>query len=368
MPDYDAIVIGAGIAGATAAYHLGEAGCRVLVLEKASLPRYKACAGGVPKSVLASFPFSLASVIEREISCVRFALRGDDEVEHPLGGKPVAMVMRAKLDFAVAQQAKATIHDATSVVGLEEEDTRVTVSTSRGDRFAGRYVVGADGAHSIVSKSIWPRRQRHSGIALEAEVPVDNALLSRYKDTALFELGSIRDGYDWIFPKMDRLSVGIGSFGESRPNLAKTLRREMSKWGIELDGVRIHGHPLPVYTSHERLHSRRCLLVGDAGNLMDPLLGEGIRHAVHSGRLAAQAIISDALPGYSVRVRAEIGRSLRVAHWMARLFYRFTEPCYRRGIKDKRFVLAFVGMFAGEYGYPGLIRRFATNVSPRMMG
>jgi flavin-dependent dehydrogenase len=99
---------------------------------------------------------------------------------------------------------------------------------------------------------------------------------------------------------------------------------------------------------------------------MDPLLGEGIRHAAQSGRLAAQAIVTDTLSGYSEKVRAGIGRSLRTARWMARLFYRFTEPCYRWGIEDKRFVLAFVGMFAGEYGYPGLIRRFAAQVAPKM--
>jgi flavin-dependent dehydrogenase len=42
MPDlYDAIIVGAGPGGATAAYFLGEAGKRVLVLEKETLPRYK---------------------------------------------------------------------------------------------------------------------------------------------------------------------------------------------------------------------------------------------------------------------------------------------------------------------------------------
>ncbi len=56
MAEYDAIIIGAGPAGATAAFWLGEAGKRALVLEKERLPRYKPCGGGVPRAVLTSFP------------------------------------------------------------------------------------------------------------------------------------------------------------------------------------------------------------------------------------------------------------------------------------------------------------------------
>ena len=54
--DYDVVVVGAGPAGASAAYWLGEAGQRVLVLERAGLPRYKACGGGVPTVVFNRFP------------------------------------------------------------------------------------------------------------------------------------------------------------------------------------------------------------------------------------------------------------------------------------------------------------------------
>ena len=62
--DHDVIVIGAGIGGAAAAYYLGEAGYRVLVLERERLPRYKPCGGGVPSSVFRYFPFPLDEAIE----------------------------------------------------------------------------------------------------------------------------------------------------------------------------------------------------------------------------------------------------------------------------------------------------------------
>ena len=62
--DHDVIVIGAGIGGAAAAYYLGEAGYRVLVLERERLPRYKPCGGGVPGSVFRYFPVPLDEAIE----------------------------------------------------------------------------------------------------------------------------------------------------------------------------------------------------------------------------------------------------------------------------------------------------------------
>jgi flavin-dependent dehydrogenase len=65
--DYDVIVVGAGISGAAAAYYLGEAGYRVLILERERLPRYKPCGGGVPSSIFSYFPFPLEEAIEERV-------------------------------------------------------------------------------------------------------------------------------------------------------------------------------------------------------------------------------------------------------------------------------------------------------------
>ena len=48
---FDCIVVGAGPAGGTAAYHLAKRGRSVLVLEREALPRYKACSGGVSPAI-----------------------------------------------------------------------------------------------------------------------------------------------------------------------------------------------------------------------------------------------------------------------------------------------------------------------------
>jgi flavin-dependent dehydrogenase len=58
------IVVGVGPGGATAAYYLGEAGCRVLVLEEEVFPCYKACGGATSAKLLEEFPFNFQPVIE----------------------------------------------------------------------------------------------------------------------------------------------------------------------------------------------------------------------------------------------------------------------------------------------------------------
>ena len=55
--DADVIVAGAGPAGATAAARLAEAGVRVLLIERATLPRNKPCGGGLSARVLTRFPW-----------------------------------------------------------------------------------------------------------------------------------------------------------------------------------------------------------------------------------------------------------------------------------------------------------------------
>ena len=70
---YDVIIVGGGPAGGTAAYFLGRAGRRVLVLEKELLPRYKACGGGISAHVLEQFSFSFEAVIESKVKAISYA-------------------------------------------------------------------------------------------------------------------------------------------------------------------------------------------------------------------------------------------------------------------------------------------------------
>jgi flavin-dependent dehydrogenase len=105
--DYDVIVVGAGAGGAASACFLTQARLRVLVLEKASLPRYKACGGAIPRPILERFPFHVGALVRAEPTQVRFTYPGLPAVDVPLPDKPVAMVMRSEFDAFLLERSQA---------------------------------------------------------------------------------------------------------------------------------------------------------------------------------------------------------------------------------------------------------------------
>ncbi len=349
--DYDTIVVGAGIGGAATAYFLTQAGQRVLVVERERLPRYKTCGGGVPKSVFQPFPFDFSAVVENEVEAVQIAYGGLDHFVVPTPDRPVVTVMRADFDAFVLGRAGADVRDRMTVAYVAEDGAGVTVETAEGERFAARWLVGADGAASVVARRLGLRRGRRLGAGIEAEARVGDRVMARYTGRPLFLFGAVPWGYLWIFPKRRHLSVGIAVFGRSRADLRGILRREMARLGVDLSGVPLHAHPLPLYGGREPLHTRRSLLVGDAAGLVDPLLGEGIRYAVGSARLAAEAIARGDVSGYTAAVHRQIGRSLGWAIWVARLFYAAPGFCYRYGVRNPRIVSLFARLLAGRADY-----------------
>jgi flavin-dependent dehydrogenase len=167
----------------------------------------------------------------------------------------------------------------------------------------------------------------------------------------MFYFGVCPGGYLWIFPKRNRLSVGIARFSPGSVDLRRILVREIAKFGVGLTGVRLHGHPLPLHWRSERLHTTRCLLVGDAAGLVDPLLGEGIRFAVRSAEIAAQAIFKDDLAGYTRRVQQEIGNKQLWAKRIARVLYGFPYLSWRWGLGNPRVGQAMMDVLRERKSY-----------------
>lgn len=353
---WDAIIIGAGPAGASAAHFLGEAGLRAVVLERASLPRDKPCGGAVPRSALARFPFGFDEVIEDAVTTVRYAWLGEERTV-ALSDAPVAMVRRREFDAHILAHARAEVRDRMAATEVHAEGNAVHVRTADGAMFAARYLLIAEGSTGVLARALGLASRSACVPTLQADVPMERAR-GDWGGMALFQFGAVPGGYIWVFPRRGSLSAGIVDFRRGRRPLIDALQTEMARLGISADGVRWQGHPLPIYAGRRALGRGRILLLGDAAGLVDPLLGEGIRYAIRSGQIAAEVVRRDlSADAYSRRVGCEMGRSLQRAWEIAALFYRFPRLAFSIATRDERGTRWMTDVLAERADYVGISLR-----------
>jgi geranylgeranyl reductase family protein len=331
MDSYDVIVVGSGPAGSTAAFHLGEAGFNVLVIEKENLPRYKTCGGGLSTRFLREyFPFSFDPVVSCDVRAISYDM-GDFSVTIPVRPGEIGMVMRSDLDRHILSHARVDVQQGDPVKHIEEKKDEVRVDTKSGKTYRSRYLIGADGANSIVAHAVGLRDKKELAAAIEVEAQVDAQTLERFQGRPVFIFGELPYGYLWIFPKQDHLSVGIAAMHPKRGELQSRLKDVMKRYGIMIENLPLHGHPIPIFTRRQPISTKRVLLVGDAAGLADPLSGEGIRYAIKSGRLASQAIISGQPEQFEAMIYHHIIRNHSRALLVAKIFYRLQKFCIRLG-------------------------------------
>jgi geranylgeranyl reductase family protein len=345
---YDVIIVGMGPAGAVAAAALCRGGLTVLGFDKDAHPRYKVCGGGLSARIDRLLEPGFKSVVEQTVNGVQFVYRGQD----PLlieSSQPIAyMVMRDRFDHYLVQQAihaGAELRTGEGVVEITQNSDRVGVVTQEG-RYHARMVIGADGANSLVARQLFPNRSLYRAPALESEVRLGNSRHYPSASTILVDVGAARQGYGWIFPKENGLSVGVGEFRRKSSGLRSTFDRFVSE-ARGLSGRTVPrpiGHPIPAYSDSEGGHREgigspfirgRAALVGDAGHLVDPLFGEGIYYAVRSGQLVASAILGNrhdhrgSLADYAAALEREILPDFRITARIARVIYAFPRLGFR---------------------------------------
>jgi len=332
--DADVIVVGGGPGGGSAAYFLHNAGCRTLVLERKRLPRDKTCAGGIPGSGLQLFPFSFSRVIEQTVERGTFVC-GERSVTQPVSEGCLFMVHRRDFDTFLLERSGAEVLDGEAVESVEQESDRVWVTTRRGKRLSARYLIGADGPRSKVARCAGMRRSNKMGLGLEVEVDPGPKLLKAYRGRFLVGLQVLQHGYYWIFPKAGHLSVGIGTMGRGEGRLLPRLKRVMAELDINVTDHPYRAHPLPLYQPRGERQKGRILLVGDAAGLVDPLTGEGIRHALLSGKLAAEAVAREKPTLYSGWIRRRVSGDLWWAFLFSRMFYSRQQACFEWLIRNR---------------------------------
>lgn len=327
MTRFDAIVVGAGPAGSTAAREMAASGLRVLVLDRETFPRYKACGGGIPVRTERLLPFPIDGVVEDSVHRLGVTYAGRMGFERDSGAPFAHMTMRDRFDALLLDQARAAgaeFRPRTTVRSLDL-DRHGTITAEDGFCAEAPLLVCADGAHSPVGRMAGLGESLAWCPAWEVEVETGGR--HAYSARALIDLGFRPWGYAWLFPKASLLSFGI----VVPPQQARTMKERVATFvdrlGLAGCPVRIaRGHKIRFRRDHEPLACERVLLAGDAAGLADEFTEEGIFYAIQSGRIAARNVLratggTGTLLPYERDIDAEVMPELRAARTIAYMFY-----------------------------------------------
>ncbi len=323
----DVIVVGAGPAGSTTAFHLAQAGLDVLLLEKSAFPREKVCGDGLtPRGVKQVLAMGIDP--RPEDGWIRNQglriIGGGMRLELPwpeLSSFPDFGLVRTREDFdeilvRQAQKAGARLVERTNVSGpILDHLGRIVGVTARpvgddnakGDEIEYRapLVVAADGNSTRLSLAMGLRKRddRPMGVAVRTYYTsprTDDDWLESWLE--LWDGDRLLPGYGWIFGVGDgTVNVGLGILNSStafgrvdyKDLLTRWLDTTPEEWGFREPNRTqpIRGAALPMGFNRTPHYTRGLLLVGDAGGMVNPFNGEGIAYAMESGAMAAETIV-----------------------------------------------------------------------------
>lgn len=327
---FDVVVVGAGLAGTSAAYLLAKAGLRVVCIERGEDPGTKNVMGGIlyrqPTEKIIPGWWRDAPV-ERPIVEERIWLLSGDSVTQAgfrstrYGEEPynAFSVLRVKFDRWFADQAVAAgavlVTNTVAEDVLREDGRIVGVRTGReeGDVY-GNIIIAADGVNSLLAKKAGLHPEltpNHVALVVKEVVsmsrekledrfclsPNEGATIELFGDSTMGMLG-----YGFIYTNRDSLSIGVGALlsdfirrkvnpnelmeqFKKHPMVAKLLdggeSKEYSAHLIPEGGAAAMP---PVYTGG-------MLVVGDAAGLSNPIYREGSNLALISAKLAAETCV-----------------------------------------------------------------------------
>ncbi|WP_223838194.1 geranylgeranyl reductase family protein [Streptomyces venezuelae] len=334
------MVVGAGPAGASAAHAAAVAGRRVLLLEKAELPRYKTCGGGIIGPSRDSLPPGFVLPLQDRVHAVTFSMNGrlarTRRSKHMLFG----LVNRPEFDaglVAAAEKAGARVRTGTAVARVEQHgptvpDRRtVAVVLADGETVLARAVVGADGSASRIGAHVGVEMGQVD-LGLEAEIPVPRTVAADWKGRVLIDWGPLPGSYGWVFPKGDTLTVGVISARGDGAATKRYLEDFIARLGLAgFEPAISSGHLTRCRTEASPLSRGRVLVAGDAAGLLEPWTREGISFALRSGRLAGEwavriAEAQDAVDArrqalnYAFAIKAGLGVEMAVGRRMLTAF------------------------------------------------
>jgi len=324
METYDVIIVGGGPAGSTCAWALRRAGLDVVVIDRATFPRDKVCAGWITPHVVMDLRLDVQEYRQgrtfQPFTGFRVGLIGGRADVDTAYEAPVSFgIRRCEFDQYLLQRSLARLRLGTPISSLRRDGLFWVVN----DCFKARMLVGAGGHFCPVAALL---NGSTDGAALvvaqEAEFAIDPREVSfstTVPERPELYFSRTLNGYGWCLRKENYLNIGFGHLDRHRlPSAVAEFSAFLEARGrIPRDASwRWKGHAYFLSEGRRRrVVDDRVLLIGDAAGLAYPHSGEGIRPAVESGLIAASTIVEahrghtrDPLRLYEVRLRERFGR------------------------------------------------------------
>ncbi|HBZ70002.1 MAG TPA: NAD(P)/FAD-dependent oxidoreductase [Deltaproteobacteria bacterium] len=359
MRSFDVLIVGGGPGGSSCAWKLRGSGLRVGVLDRATFPRDKVCAGWITPQVVEELELDLEEYAKTS-TCQPFhgfrvgALGGEDvAVDY---GAPVSFgIRRCEFDAHLLRRSGAELILGESVRSVRSTEGGWVVN----DSLRASLLVGAGGHFCPVVRLLHPAPADPGVVvaAQEVEFPLDSraaaACTVRPELPELYFMDDLR-GYGWAVRKGAFLNVGLGrqDSHDLGAHVGRFLDFLHARGGLPPGSPRkLRGHAYLLYGLSPRpLVRDHLLLVGDAAGLADPRSGEGIRPAIESGLLAASVVLrakgrygwSDLMPYETAMVGRFGRRDARAVSALSALVPAALRPRIARWALASRFVAKHV--------------------------
>ena len=225
-----------------------------------------------------------------------------------------------------------------------------------------RTLVGADGSSGVTARHAGVRFQQ-TDLGLELEIPVPAPVAGQWRGRLLLDWGPIPGSYGWVFPKGDRLTVGVIAARGQGEATKEYLREFTGRLGLSgYEAVQDSGHLTRCRSDGSPLRKGRVIVAGDAAGLLDPWTREGISFALRSGALAGEYAAKGDLDGYVTAVGATLVPDMRAGRTLLSAFTRHTGT-FHRGLSTAKGWSAFVKMCRSELSLSEMVARPSARVS-----
>ncbi|MBN2790311.1 MAG: geranylgeranyl reductase family protein [Candidatus Delongbacteria bacterium] len=364
--EYDILIIGAGPSGCSLALHLSKTDLKIALIDKETFPRRKVCGGALSERALNQLKeLNIYENLLNSISTTKsYGLRVFTPKKEILefnfkdhsdkDNIPGLLCERSDFDNFLINEVKKcnNVNIFTDVKISDIKINKDKVYANSKDRsFVGKFIVGADGANSIL-RTKYPSYRKVSDIGISCHFKN----VSGFHNDNLIDMYFLNEtlpGYFWIFKLPgNKANVGVYTTREcvnkNKLNLKALIKQIISNHpeisvrfnnAEQIDDVK--GWKLPILFKRvfdrNNLYGHRYLFIGDSASLIDPVTGEGIGNALLSGNYAATAIKEALSSGAYYRKGLEIYRNLL----LKKLKYELKIHLYGRNLFKNKTILEF---------------------------